>query len=113
MITGGQPRRVEVPVGLPEGVSYKAFLGSGDENAGSFRQHLMQPAAKMSRSFLGGMVAQESVASSPPAKVDRVEPERDDSRRGDSSGKMDSTLESLVGHVKENHIVRGRGTTGD
>lgn len=33
--------------------------------------------------------------------VDRVEPERDDSRRGDSSSKMDSTLESLVEHVEK------------
>ncbi len=47
------------------------------------------------------MVAQESVASSPPAMVDRVEPEKDDSRRGDSSSKMDSSLESLVEHVEK------------
>lgn len=98
---GGQPRRIEVPVELPEGVNYEGIFGSGDEHAGSFRQHLMQPAAKMSGSFLGGIVAQESVASSPPAMVDRVEPERDDSRRGDPSSKMDSTLESLLEHVEK------------
>ncbi len=98
---GGQPRRVEVPVELPDGVSYEGIFGSGDEHAGSFRQHPMQPAAKMSRSFLGGKVARESVASSPPAMVDRTEPERDDSRLGDSSGKMDSTLQSMVEHVEK------------
>jgi Ca-activated chloride channel family protein len=65
---GGYPRRVEVPVELPEGVNYEGIFGSGDENAGSFRQQLMQPAAKMSQSFLGGLIAQESVASSPPAR---------------------------------------------
>ncbi len=105
---GGEPRRVEVPVELPEGVSYEGIFGSGDENAGSFRQQLMQPAAKMSRSFLGGMVAQESVASSPPAMVDRVEPERDASRRGDSSTKLDSTLESLVAHVEKKAMLPER-----
>jgi Ca-activated chloride channel homolog len=98
---GGQPRRVEVPVELPEGVSYEGIFGSSNENAGSFRQHPMQPAAKTSRSFLEGKVARESVATSPQALVDRVEPEKDDSRRGDSSGKMDSTLESLVEHVEK------------
>lgn len=98
---GGQPRRVEVPVELPEGVSYEGIFGGGNENAGSFRQQLMQPAAKMSRSFHRGMIAQESVASSPPAMVDRVEPERDASRRRDSSTKLDSTLELLVAHVEK------------
>ncbi len=98
---GGQPRRIEVPVELPEGVSYEGIFGSRDENAGSFGHRMMQPTAKMSRSFLGGKVARESVASSPPAMVDRVEPERDDSRLGDSSGKMDSTLQSLVEHVEK------------
>ena len=98
---GGQPRRIEVPVELPEGVSYEGIFGSGDEHAGSFGHRMMQPIAKMSRSFLGGIVAQESVASSPPAMVDRVEPERDDSRRGNSSSKMDSTLQLLVEHVEK------------
>ncbi|HSF10575.1 MAG TPA: VIT and VWA domain-containing protein, partial [Nitrospirales bacterium] len=102
---GGQSRRVEVPVELPEGVSYEGIFGSSDENAGSFRQHLMQPAAKMSRSFLGGKVARESVASSPQTMVDRVEPERDDTRRGDYSSKMDSTLESLVEHVEKTIVL--------
>ncbi|WNM60434.1 VIT and vWA domain-containing protein [Candidatus Nitrospira neomarina] len=98
---GGQPRRIEVPVELPEGVSYEGIFGSRDENAGSFGHRMMQPIAKMSRSFLGGKVARESVASSPPAIVDRVEPERNDARLGASSGKMDSTLRSLVEHVEK------------
>lgn len=97
---GGQPRRIEVPVELPEGLSYEGIFGSRDENAGSFGHRMMQPIAKMSRSILGGKIARESVASSPPAMVDRVEPEKDDSRRGDSSSKMDSSLESLVEHVE-------------
>ncbi|MEO8324947.1 MAG: VIT domain-containing protein [Nitrospirota bacterium] len=102
---GGQPRRVEVPVELPEGVSYEGIFGSGDENGGSFRQHLMQPAAKMSRSFLGGVVAQESVASSSPAMVDRMEQESESAWRKDSVTKLDSTLESLVEHVEEKTML--------
>ncbi|MDH4194672.1 MAG: VIT domain-containing protein [Nitrospirota bacterium] len=98
---GGQPRRIEVPVELPEGVSYEGIFGSGDEQGRSFRQSMMQPTAKMSRSFLGGVVAQESVAPSASAMVDRVEPERDFPWRKDSASKLDSTLESLVEHVEK------------
>jgi Ca-activated chloride channel family protein len=98
---GGQPRRVEVPVELSEGVSYEGIFGSGDEQSGSLGQRMMQPTAKMSRIFLGGVAAQESVASSAPAMVDRVEPERDSIWRKDSVTKLDSTLESLVEHVEK------------
>lgn len=97
----GQPRSIEMPVELPEGVSYEGIFGSGDEHAGSFGHRMMQPIAKMSGSFLGGIVAQESVASSPPAMMDRVEPERDNSRRGALSSKMDSILQLLVEHVEK------------
>lgn len=114
---GGQPRRVDVPVELPEGASYEGIFGSGDEQAGSFPQRMMQPAAKMSRSFLGGIVAQESVASSPPAMVDRIEPERDASFREDSSSKLDAVLGSLATHVEKKstlteevakHVIDGK-----
>jgi len=98
---GGQPRRVEVPVELPEGVSYEGIFGSGDEQGRSVGQRMMQPIAKRSRSFLGGVVAQESVASSAPAMVDRVEPERDSTWRKDKVTKLDSTLELLVDHVEK------------
>ncbi|MEO8325782.1 MAG: hypothetical protein ABI618_08025, partial [Nitrospirota bacterium] len=98
---GGQPRRVEVPVELPEGVSYEGILGGGDDFDGSFGQRMMQPAAKMSQSFLGGVVAQESVASTSPALVDRMEQENESAWRKDSATKFDPILESLVEHVKK------------
>ncbi|MGE0473143.1 MAG: hypothetical protein AB7P17_05875, partial [Nitrospirales bacterium] len=114
---GGQPRRVDIPVELPEGVSYEGIFGGGDEQAGNFRQRMMQPAAKMSRSFLGGIAAQESVASGAPAMVDRVEPERDAFLRGDSSTKLDVILGSLLAHVEKKaplqdevakHVIDGK-----
>ncbi len=81
----GQPRRIDVPVELPEEVSYDGIFGGGDEQAGS---------------FLGGVVAQESFAPSAPAMGDRAETESGSSWRKDSVGKLDSTLELLVEHVK-------------
>jgi hypothetical protein len=102
---GGQPRRVEVPVELPEGVSYEGIFGSGDDLGGSFGHRMMQPTAKMSRSFLGGGVARESVAPRAPAMVDRIESESDSAWRKDSVTKLDSTLESLVEHVEKKTML--------
>nr|HQU29838.1 VWA domain-containing protein [Nitrospirales bacterium] len=97
---GGQPRRVDVPVELPEGVSYEGVFGYGEEQVAGFRQRKMQPAAKLSRSFLGGVAAQESVVSSPPALVDRAEPERDEAFRTDPSTKMDPRLASIQEQIE-------------
>lgn len=98
---GGQPRRIEVPVELPEGVRYESIFGNGDEQAGSFRQRMIQPTAKMSRSFLGGAVDQESFAPSSPAMDNRVESDTDVPLRRSSSTKLDSQLESLMKHVEK------------
>jgi Ca-activated chloride channel family protein len=102
---GGQPRRIEVPVDLPQGVSYEGILGSGDEANVSFRQRMIQPAAKMSRSFLGGKMSQEVLAPSAPAMVDRVEPESDVPLREDSALKLDSTLQAMMVHMKKKTIL--------
>jgi Ca-activated chloride channel homolog len=97
---GGQPRRIEVPVELSEGVRYESIFGNGDEQAGSFRQRMIQPTAKMSRTFPGGVVAQKSFSPRAPAMVYRAESESDFAGPKDSATKLDSTLELLVEHVK-------------
>ena len=102
---GGQPRRVDVPVELPEGVSYEGVFGYGEEQVAGFRQRKMQPAAKLSRSFLGGVAAQESVVSSPPALVDRAEPERDEAFRTDPSTKMDPRLASIQEQIETKTVM--------
>lgn len=102
---GGQPRRVDVPAELPEGVSYEGVFGYGEEQVAGFRQRKMQPAAKLSRSFLGGVAAQESVVSSPPALVDRAEPERDEAFRTDPSTKMDARLASIQEHIETKTVM--------
>ena len=102
---GGQPRRIEVPVELPEGVNYEGAFGSGDEHGMSFRQRMVQPTAKMSRSFLGGVVAQESEVVGALPMVDRMEQESESAWRKDSVTKLDSTLESLVEHVEKKDML--------
>jgi Ca-activated chloride channel family protein len=98
---GGQPRRIDVPIELPGGVSYEGIFGSGDEQAGSFRQRTIQPSANMSRSFLGGVVAQEALAQSAPPMGDRAESEGDVSLHEDAFPKLDSKLQSIVAHVEK------------
>ena len=81
---GGQPRRVEVPVELPDGVSYEGIFGEEEKRQAGFRSRATRPATKMSKNLLRGAVAQEAY-SSPPIMRDRLE--------GDSS-KMGTTIEA-------------------
>jgi len=114
---GGLPRRVDVPVELPEGVSYSGIFGSGNGQPDGFRQRMMPPATKLQQSFRGGMVAQESVVSSSPSMEDRDERERHAPLIGDASNKLDKTLRSLVVHVETKtalpdelaeHVLKGK-----
>ena len=63
---GGQPRRVEVPVELPDGVSYEGIFGRDDQPVAGFRGRAIRPAAKMSQSLVGGVVTQEAYSAAPP-----------------------------------------------
>jgi Ca-activated chloride channel family protein len=67
---GGQPRRVEVPVEMPEGVSYEGVFGEKDKAlmgnampAASARSGMVMAAAEKVESFAGGRAA---VAPPPP-----------------------------------------------
>ena len=73
---GGHPRRVEVPVELPDGVSFEGIFGRDGQGQIGFRSRAMQPAAKMSRSFFGGVVAQEAYSAAPPVMADSFEEDR-------------------------------------
>jgi hypothetical protein len=97
---GGLPRRVEVPVELPEGVSYEGIFGRDDQWAAGFRSRVMKPAAKMSQRLLGGVVAQETYSSAP-VMADRLE--KDSSRIGlnEPLSKLDASLLAMVDKRKE------------
>jgi Ca-activated chloride channel family protein len=96
---GGEPRRVEVPVELPDGVSYEGIFGRDGQQVVGFRSRAMKPATKMSKMLLRGVVAQEAYSSAP-VMADRLE--------GDTStigfeplSKLDVPLLAIVDKKKE------------
>jgi hypothetical protein len=97
---GGQPRRVEVPVELPEGVSYEGIFGRDDQQTAGFRSRAMRPAAKMSRNLLGGVVAQETY-NSPPVMADSLEEDRSSISLNEPLSKLDASLLTMVDKKKE------------
>ncbi len=101
---GGQPRRVEVPVELPDGVSYEGIFGRDDQRQAGFRNRSMRPAAKMSQSFLGGVVAQEAYSAAPPVMADRLEEDRSTISRNEPLSKLDVALLAMIDKKKAGKV---------
>ena len=97
---GGQPRRVEVPVELPDGVSYEGIFGEEEKRQSGFRSRAARPATKMSKSLLGGVVAQEAYSFAP-AMGDRLESDRFDVGLNEPLSKLDASLMTMVKKKKE------------
>ena len=104
---GGQPRRVEVPIELPDGVSYEGIFGRDDQRAAGFRSRAMRPAAKMSKGLLGGVVVQEAYSSAP-VMADGLEEDSsaidttsETKRLSEPRSKLDAPLLALVDKKKE------------
>jgi hypothetical protein len=97
---GGQPRRVEVPVELPDGVSYEGVFGRDDRQVAGFRSRAMKPAAKMSQRLLGGVAAQE-VYGSAPVMTDRLEGDSSAKSLNEPLSKLDASLLAMVDKKKE------------
>jgi Ca-activated chloride channel family protein len=106
---GGQPRTVQVPVEMPEGVSYQGVFGEKDEEKGK----LYAPTSPaVGGGFGGGKVANNAVryAAQAPARemvdVATVRPlTPDDRKRADMAAKLHPTLmaavQCLQGNVKK------------
>ncbi len=97
---GGQLRRVEVPVELPDGVSYEGIFGRDDQESIGFRSRAMRPAAKMSQNFLSGVAAQEAYSSSP-VIANRLEGDSSTIGLNEPLSKLDSPLLIMVDKNKE------------
>ena len=97
---GGQPRRVEVPVELPDGVSFEGIFGRDDQRQAGFRNRAIKPVSKMSKSLLGGVVAQEAYNAAPPVMADRVEEDRSMVSLNEPESKLDMALMTMVNKKK-------------
>ncbi len=97
---GGQPRRIEVPVELPDGVSYEGIFGEEEKRQAGFRSRAMIPATKMSKSLLRGVVAQEAYSSAP-VMADRLESDSSEVGLNEPISKLSSSLLAMVEKKKE------------
>ncbi len=97
---GGQPRRVEVPVELPEGVSYEGIFGRDDQEVKALRRPAMRSMANMKQSMTNGVVAQEVYSSAPPMK-DKLEEDRSRISSNEPLSKLDAPLLAMVDKKKE------------
>lgn len=97
---GGQPRRIEVPVEIPDGISYEGVFGRDDQRVGGFRSRAMKPAAKMSQRLLGGIVAQEAYNPAP-VMADRLEEDSSTIGLNEPLSKLDAPLLAMVDKKKE------------
>ncbi len=100
---GGQPRRVEVPVELPVGVSYEGVFGEEEKRQAGFRSRAKRPATKMSKSLLGGVVAQEAYSSAP-VMADSLESDSSTVSLNEPISKLDSSLLAMVEKKKEGKV---------
>ncbi len=96
---GGKPRRVEVPVELPDGVSYEGIFGEEEKRQAGFRSRAMKPATKMSKNLLGGIVAQEAYSSAP-VMADRLESDSSAISQNEPLSKLDASLMTMVEKMK-------------
>jgi Ca-activated chloride channel family protein len=98
---GGRPRRVDVPVEMPHGVSYEGVFGEKKEMAGS-RRFARTVVANKAFGIAGGVIAQDAAApmAPPPYRQgrERVEEAQADtrSRSNLSTSEPESEDEKLV-----------------
>ena len=96
---GGQSRRVDVPVEMPDGVSYEGVFGRREQQQGlAFRSRAFAPMASMKSKVFKGAIAQEAVTT-PSVLADALEEEDRALSLGGASNipsKLDASLMALL-----------------
>jgi Ca-activated chloride channel homolog len=116
---GGKPRRVEVPVEMPEGVSYEGVFGQGNEQRGAPRQAVAALAYKSISAPVGGIFATDAVAPNAPLRHENAQVReaetykraieggasgRRDDDRARASGKLDPALLSVFERHQQGNL---------
>ena len=109
MTEGGQPRTVQVPVEMPEGVSYQGVFGDKDEETKGRRYAPTSPAVNSvgisggytGKTVNGALMARQAAEVAAPTRPLSVE----DRKRADMAAKLDPRLmaavQCLQGSVKK------------
>jgi hypothetical protein len=95
---GGKPRRVEVPVEMPEGVSYEGVFGHGNEREARNMPMASLAYKSVARGAAGESFSTDTAAVSPPIRRKQAQvgqtgslpgnrPESDETVRGDRDGR--------------------------
>ncbi|MCC6392635.1 MAG: hypothetical protein IT167_18690, partial [Bryobacterales bacterium] len=84
---GGQPRRIEVPVEMPDGVSYEGVFGDREQAGAMMPRAARMSMGNRSMAVVGGAIggyAQNAPSAPPPARKDKKEMESDEARPPES-----------------------------
>lgn len=106
---GGQPRRIETPVEMPDGVSYEGVFGER-ERAGSMapmtaRMSIANRPMPTSKGVLGGFA--QMATAPPPVYKDKKETEEDGARRPASTAKLHPDVAAALQGAKARFVSNG------
>ncbi|MCZ2151749.1 MAG: VIT and VWA domain-containing protein [Bryobacterales bacterium] len=111
---GGQPRRIEVPVEMPDGVSYEGVFGDREQAGVMMPRAARMPVGNRSAGVIGGVIggyAQNApVAPPPPAHKNKGETEQDQARRPEpkAAAKLHPDVAAALQGAKARFVSNGK-----
>ncbi len=102
VIEGGKPRRIEVPVEMPEGVSYKGVFGDRLE-----AQNRLQQFAQLQSSPVSGVAGAIALPSAPPQRAIRAKEAdyRSNPNMASASLKLHPDLAEALSQIKQGRLT--------
>jgi Ca-activated chloride channel family protein len=105
VIESGKPRRIEVPVEMPEGVSYEGVFGDRLSAENRVMQ-FAQIQGRQSPGIAGGVAETTALPSAPPRKIRPKEADyRTEPVQVSASSKLDPELAELLSQIKQGKLT--------